>query len=347
MNCTCRTNSLRIFVQTLTELRVTDPVISRSARLNHLGSPFVFHQTPAHRPIRFFSSALAASPPQQKWSNNVDGSSASKAEEKQSHILDTEADTVTDNSFPSMPSASVNDLTSAKLTGAILDYNPESIEMLVASLDRTLIVGPEATLKHNDLDSNAQSQPQLRSKPPIISSQLKRRKIIKDDVSPQSDAGEAQMTQREMWQIQKQALKEKFPEGWRPRKRLSPDALEGIRALHTQFPEQYTTEVLAKHFEVSPEAVRRILKSKWTASPDEEVRRQERWFNRGKNIWGQMAELGTKPPRRWRQEGIVRQPHWNQKKGPRTEYPYMPRREQPEEKAPAESAQRKLSSTLL
>ena len=112
---------------------------------------------------------------------------------------------------------------------------------------------------------------------------------------------------REHWQIQKQALKEKFPEGWNPRKKLSPDALDGIRALNQQFPDVYTTTVLAKRFEVSPEAIRRILKSKWKPSSEEEEERQERWFNRGKQVWSRWAELGKRPPTKWRQEGIDRQ----------------------------------------
>ena len=109
---------------------------------------------------------------------------------------------------------------------------------------------------------------------------------------------------REHWQLQKAALKEKFPEGWNPRKKLSPDALDGIRALHQQFPNEYTTEVLAKRFEVSAEAIRRILKSKWKPTPEEEEGRQERWFNRGKKVWSRWAELGKKPPTKWRKEGI-------------------------------------------
>ncbi|KIM97405.1 hypothetical protein OIDMADRAFT_96520, partial [Oidiodendron maius Zn] len=71
------------------------------------------------------------------------------------------------------------------------------------------------------------------------------------------------------WQIDKQALKEKFPEGWNPRKRLSPDALAGIRALHASMPTAFTTEHLAQRFEVSPEAIRRILKSKWVPNAEE------------------------------------------------------------------------------
>lgn len=149
---------------------------------------------------------------------------------------------------------------------------------------------------------------------------------------------------KESWQIQKAALQEKFPEGWQPRKRLSPDALEGIRALHTQYPEEYTTPVLAEKFQVSAEAIRRILRAKWTPTADQEISRQERWFNRGKNIWSQMAELGTKPPKKWREEGVVRDPRFNKKRGHRTEYPYQPRR-QPEEDY--ESTQRKLGGSLL
>ena len=112
---------------------------------------------------------------------------------------------------------------------------------------------------------------------------------------------------RESWQIQKQALAKKFGHtGWAPRKKLSPDALEGIRTLHAQYPDKYTTSILAQQFEVSPEAVRRILKSKWKPNETEEASRRQRWDNRGKLIWSRKAELGIKPPRKWRQKGIGR-----------------------------------------
>ncbi|KAK4162202.1 hypothetical protein QBC43DRAFT_321991 [Cladorrhinum sp. PSN259] len=119
---------------------------------------------------------------------------------------------------------------------------------------------------------------------------------------------------KEAWRTQKEALKEKFPEGWNPRKRLSPDALAGIRALHAQFPQEYSTEKLSEKFEISPEAVRRILKAKWQPAAEEEEERQMRWFERGKRVWSHWAELGKKPPTRWRKEGIVRDPKWNKPK---------------------------------
>lgn len=111
--------------------------------------------------------------------------------------------------------------------------------------------------------------------------------------------------EREVWQIQKSALAAKFgPQGWAPRKRLSPDALDGIRALHAQYPEKYTTPVLADQFKVSPEAIRRILKSKWRPSEEEEVDRRQRWDKRGEIIWSQMVEIGIKPPKKWREMGV-------------------------------------------
>ena len=111
--------------------------------------------------------------------------------------------------------------------------------------------------------------------------------------------------QREPWQTQKEALADKFgPTGWLPRKRLSPDTLEGIRALHTQYPDKFTTPILADQFKVSPEAIRRILKSKWRPNDEEEEKRRRRWEKRGENIWSQMVEMGIKPPKKWRNMGV-------------------------------------------
>jgi hypothetical protein len=38
----------------------------------------------------------------------------------------------------------------------------------------------------------------------------------------------------ESWLARKIALKNKYPEGWRPSRKLSPEAIEGIRILHRQ-----------------------------------------------------------------------------------------------------------------
>lgn len=133
-------------------------------------------------------------------------------------------------------------------------------------------------------------------------------KYINDDWEPPT---------KEEWMVQKAALKEKFPDGWNPRKRLSPDAMAGIRALNAQFPDKYTTPVLADHFKVPAEAIRRILRSKWTPRPEESVDRDMRWFKRGEKVWSRQAELGLKPPSKWRALGIGRgKPEW---KKPREE----------------------------
>jgi hypothetical protein len=110
---------------------------------------------------------------------------------------------------------------------------------------------------------------------------------------------------REEWQIQKSANLAKFGDTtWQPRKRLSPDTLEGIRALHASNPAVYSTEILSSQFAVSPENIRRILKSKWRPNDDERQDREKRWERRGVRKWTEMAELGEKPPRRWREMGV-------------------------------------------
>lgn len=111
--------------------------------------------------------------------------------------------------------------------------------------------------------------------------------------------------EREKWQIDKAALHEKMGgEAWNPKKKLSPDALEGIRTLHAQHPEEFTTPVLAQHFKISPEAVRRILKSKWRPTSDEEEARRERWDRRGEKIWTALVDQGVHAPKKWREMGI-------------------------------------------
>ncbi|KAJ5522794.1 hypothetical protein N7513_013367 [Penicillium frequentans] len=104
-----------------------------------------------------------------------------------------------------------------------------------------------------------------------------------------------QKKKAEPWKTQKQALDKKFPNGWNPPKKLSPDALDGIRSLHASAPDRFTTAVLAEEFKISPESIRRILKSKWRPKAEEIESRRTRWEARHERIWGHMAELGLRP----------------------------------------------------
>ncbi|KAL4876101.1 hypothetical protein BJY04DRAFT_200644 [Aspergillus karnatakaensis] len=114
----------------------------------------------------------------------------------------------------------------------------------------------------------------------------------------ETDSSSEQKKKREAWEIQKEALKKKFPDGWSPTKKLSPDAIEGLRHLHSMAPDQFTTAVLAKEFKISPEAIRRILKSKWRPSTTELEDRRQRWERREERIWSHMSELGLRPHRK-------------------------------------------------
>ncbi|KAK0347111.1 Golgi membrane exchange factor (Ric1p-Rgp1p) subunit [Friedmanniomyces endolithicus] len=110
---------------------------------------------------------------------------------------------------------------------------------------------------------------------------------------------------RDPWELQKDALEHKFGEtGWQPRKRLSPDTLDGIRALHASDPGAYSTETLSDHFKIAPEAIRRILKSKWRPNEGETDDRRARWERRGVKKWQEMHELGMRPPVKWRALGV-------------------------------------------
>lgn len=120
----------------------------------------------------------------------------------------------------------------------------------------------------------------------------------------QKEQEEEKKKKPEEWQIQKQALKEKFKEGWNPLKKVSPDAMEGIRELHAMAPEKFTTRVLSQEFKISPEAIRRILKSKWRPSEEVMEDRRRRWLKRYDRIYSYMTELGLRPAQR-HQSGYV------------------------------------------
>jgi hypothetical protein len=65
------------------------------------------------------------------------------------------------------------------------------------------------------------------------------------------------------WSEYMRSLREKHGP-WNPTKKISRDAMEGLRLLHKTDPEKFPLQVLAQRFCLSLEAVRRILKSSWT-----------------------------------------------------------------------------------
>jgi hypothetical protein len=143
-------------------------------------------------------------------------------------------------------------------------------------------------------------QPYRARKPVLQPPKANVKDLVEDDETP-TEVG------RPAWQTQKAALKEKLGgQAWNPRKKLSPDTMEGIRHLHSTQPTKFTTPILAEHFKVSPEAIRRILKSKWQPSDEEYEARMQRWNKRGERIWTNLVEMGVKPPKKWREMGVGR-----------------------------------------
>ncbi|KAJ7064915.1 hypothetical protein C8F01DRAFT_1128734 [Mycena amicta] len=82
----------------------------------------------------------------------------------------------------------------------------------------------------------------------------------------QRNAGPPTTPTPAVWQVHRDSLKAAFPDGWNPPRKLSREAMDGLRQLHRINPETFSTPVLADRFRISPEAVRRILKSRWAPS---------------------------------------------------------------------------------
>ncbi|KAG5643636.1 hypothetical protein DXG03_000562 [Asterophora parasitica] len=78
------------------------------------------------------------------------------------------------------------------------------------------------------------------------------------------------------YKVHRAVMKKEFPEGWAPPRKLSREAMEGVRQMHRLDPEKFTTPVLAEKFKVSPEAIRRILKSRWEPPREKRLKLAER-----------------------------------------------------------------------
>ena len=78
------------------------------------------------------------------------------------------------------------------------------------------------------------------------------------------------------WRKHQTAMRTKFPAGWSPPKRLSREAMDLVRTLARSDPAQYSVARLADRFKVSPEGIRRILKSNFELPADERVKREQR-----------------------------------------------------------------------
>lgn len=87
----------------------------------------------------------------------------------------------------------------------------------------------------------------------------------------------------DMWKRHMFALREKFPDGFKPIKRLSREKIEEVRDLKRAFPE-LTNDDLGMRFKVSPESIRHVLKSKWKPDAKEHKKLQARWKRRGDRL---------------------------------------------------------------
>lgn len=344
MTCRCTSNTLRLFIRGVAQLDIsTGPKIPRGIYIASIfGKPRTFHGT--HLIQRRCNSTISATSFRSNDNDDASERYANSKLEGQGFKAQVEdggsklANSVAEISMESI------DAIAAESTSDI-DYPVHTLESVTTSEPVVSFKPPRSRKKEaavNETPSNVAYRrtgftPNSKSEDPPSNFTIRRTGFSADSGprrdfrrtaydSPQQprpfgkDASREPVDdwvppKKEPWQIQKAVMKEKFPDGWNPRKRLSPDAMTGIRALHQQMPEKYTTAVLAEHFKVSPEGVRRILKSKWQPSADTQVDREMRWFRRGERVWSRYAELGVKPPRKWRDEGIGRgKPEWKKRK---------------------------------
>ncbi|GME66666.1 unnamed protein product [Ambrosiozyma monospora] len=86
------------------------------------------------------------------------------------------------------------------------------------------------------------------------------------------------MYMREKYAIREKQLKNQLDLS--RTKKLSRQAMQSIRELHAQYPDDLPVSKLAEYFKVSEVAMRKILKSKWKPTHKEAEKRQQKWEER-------------------------------------------------------------------
>jgi len=110
------------------------------------------------------------------------------------------------------------------------------------------------------------------------------------------------------YRAHRETLKKVFPEGWSPPHKLSRQAMDGLRVLHMHDPETFTTPVLANKFRISPEAVRRILKSRWEPTTEQRARLVRREM-KDKEEWIRQRRIAERKELQGLEEARIREEH--------------------------------------
>lgn len=131
------------------------------------------------------------------------------------------------------------------------DFAPHS---LYHHLDCLMISRLQRSLRHGSLNP-------IRS---LASYNLA--KLLKHSPSPN--------TAKPEWHKRDAAIKKRYGK-WNPTRKLTRDQMDDVKHIAAQMPHLRTVD-LAQYFQVLPEAIRRILKSKWQPSEQTELALRER-----------------------------------------------------------------------
>lgn len=87
-----------------------------------------------------------------------------------------------------------------------------------------------------------------------------------------------------IWRKHKETVRSRLGGAtWNPPKKLSREQMDAVRMLKASV-RGISASDLAERFRVSPEAIRRILRSRWRPSDREQDDIQDRWHRRGERI---------------------------------------------------------------
>ncbi|OAQ27352.1 hypothetical protein K457DRAFT_632430 [Linnemannia elongata AG-77] len=104
-----------------------------------------------------------------------------------------------------------------------------------------------------------------------------------------------------LWKKHREAIKAKTAgQAWNPQRKLTRQAMEEVRYLRKQFPEEWTTAKLADHFNVAGESIAKILRTHYQPTPERAAQQDEvRQRRRKENIFADIERIRAERQATW------------------------------------------------
>ncbi|KAG9060946.1 Required for respiratory growth protein 9 mitochondrial [Linnemannia hyalina] len=212
---------------------------------------------------------------------------------------------------------------SGRMVGVIYPKGREEIADLTHRMVQDRVLGGHTGQRQvQEKHSNNAYGTSVTTKAQTTTSQLNKAPVAAISTSPNPHFHKAPRdadriaTEVPLWRKHRQAIKAKTGgQAWNPQRKLTRQAMEEVRYLRKQFPEEWTTAKLADHFNVAGESIAKILRTHYQPTPERSTQQDEvRQRRRKENISADIERIRAERQVTWTAHKTERKTTWLKQK---------------------------------